>query len=109
VPDEAIEFEPEALVGAWSFDRSCASGDGMTLAADGTASFDEWGQGTWTVADDNRLVLTLMRWEPGVGPTGETVVYNLDVAATVADDLIGQLARADGSEPRGLNALRCPE
>jgi hypothetical protein len=106
-PDEEIEFETEALVGVWSFDRSCASGDGMTLVADGTASFDEWGQGTWATADGNRVVLTLTRWEPGVGPTDETVVYNIDLAATVTDDLIGLLARADGSEPRGLNALRC--
>ncbi len=81
----------------------------MTLQADGQASFDEWGQGTWATADNNRIVLTLVRWEPGVGPTDETVVYNIDVAAPVTDDLIAQLARTDGSEPRGLNARRCPE
>ena len=101
-------LESEALVGTWSFDRSCASGDGMQLNADGTAGYDEWGSGAWTLADNNRVVLTLARSEPGVGPTGETVIYNIDVAAPVTDDLIGNLARPDGSEPRGLNARRCP-
>lgn len=109
VAETALVIEPEALVGVWSFDRSCASGDGMILHADGRASYDEWGEGTWATADDNRVVLTLSRIEPGVGPTGETLVYNIAVAAPVADDLIGQLARPDGSERRGLNALRCPE
>lgn len=109
VEDAAFVMEPEALVGVWSFDRTCASGDGMTLQADGSASFDEWGEGGWATADDNRVVLTLERHEPGVGPTGESVIYHIDVAAPVTDDLIANLARPDGSEPRGLNARRCPE
>jgi hypothetical protein len=109
VASAPFTLESEALVGTWSFDRSCASGDGMTLNADGAAGFDEWGTGTWATADNNRVVLTLARSEPGLGPTGETVVYNIDVAAPVTDDLIGNLARPDGSEPRGLNARRCPE
>ncbi|MBY0563287.1 MAG: hypothetical protein K2P58_03790 [Hyphomonadaceae bacterium] len=109
VAEAAFVLEPEAMVGIWSFDRSCASGDGMILHADGRASYDEWGEGTWATADENRVVLTLSRIEPGLGPTGETLTYNIDVAAPVTDDLIGQLARPDGSEPRGLNALRCPD
>ncbi len=101
------EFESEALVGVWSFDRSCASGDGMRLDADGTASFDEWGGGTWSLGDDNTVVLTLARNEPGIGPTGETVIYTLAIAANVTDDLIGQFTSVDG--PRGINAKRCLE
>ena len=108
VASAPFTLESEALIGTWSFDRTCASGDGMTLNADGTAGFDEWGSGTWATADTNRVVLTLARSEPGVGPTGETVVYNIEVAAPVTDDLIGNMARPDGSEPRGLNARRCP-
>jgi len=42
----------------WSFDGTCASGDGMTLKADGKASYDEWGSGLWAAAEDGkRLVL----------------------------------------------------
>lgn len=47
-----------SLAGAWSFDGSCASGDGMVLKADGKASYDEWGDGLWALADSGkRLVL----------------------------------------------------
>lgn len=46
------------FVGAWSFDGSCASGDGMVLARDGKASYDERGQGLWAAAENGqRLVL----------------------------------------------------
>ncbi len=102
-------FESEALVGVWSFDRSCASGDGMQLNADGTAGFDEWGQGTWAVADGPRVVLTLQRDEPGAGPTGQTEIYHLDIAGPVTDDLTGRLNNAAGDAPRDIRALRCPE
>ncbi|MGD9965723.1 MAG: hypothetical protein AB7T59_04330 [Hyphomonadaceae bacterium] len=105
---EGFVMEPEALVGTWSFDRTCASGDGMTLNADDTASFDEWGQGAWATADGNRVVLNLDRQEPGVGATGQQVTYYLDVAGPVTDDLVGQLARDDGAEQRAINARRCP-
>src|SRR5262245_24007717 len=80
---EGFVMEPEALVGTWSFDASCASGDGMTLNADDTASLDEWGQGTWATAAGNRVVLNLERHEPGVGATGQHLTYYLDVAAPV--------------------------
>jgi hypothetical protein len=111
VADMAVagfEMEPAALVGVWSFDRSCASGDGMRLSADDTASFDEWGQGNWATADGDRIVLTLERHEPGVGATGHDVTYYFDVAAPVTDELIGQIARDDGTEQRAISARRCP-
>jgi len=106
---EGFTMEPEALVGTWSFDRTCASGDGMTLNADGVAGYDEWGHGTWATADGNRVVLSLERREMGVDePTGEHLTLYLDVTAPVTDDLSGQLARDDGSEQRAINARRCP-
>ncbi len=106
---EGFTMEPEALVGTWSFDRTCASGDGMTLNADGVAGYDEWGHGTWATADGNRIVLSLERREMGVDePTGEHLTLYLDVAAPVTDDLVGQLARDDGTEQRAINARRCP-
>ncbi|NOT42823.1 MAG: hypothetical protein HOP13_20275 [Alphaproteobacteria bacterium] len=46
------------FAGVWSFDRTCASGDGMVLKGDGKASYDEWGSGLWASAEDGaRLVL----------------------------------------------------
>jgi hypothetical protein len=46
------------FAGTWSFDGTCMSGDGMVLAADGKAGYDEWGSGLWATADSGtRLVL----------------------------------------------------
>lgn len=46
------------FAGVWSFDGTCASGDGMVLKADGKAAFDEWGSGLWASAEDgSRLIL----------------------------------------------------
>ena len=46
------------FAGTWSFDGTCASGDGMVLKADGKASYDEWGTGLWAIADNGaRLVV----------------------------------------------------
>ena len=43
---------------SWSFDGTCASGDGMVLSADGKAGYDEWGAGLWAAAENGkRLVL----------------------------------------------------
>ncbi len=108
IAEEDLAIDTDALAGVWSFDRSCASGDGMRLNADGTASFDEWGQGTWARGADDVVVLTLARSELGVGPTGETVIYTLSIAAKVTDDLIGQFT-SESEPPRGINAKRCAE
>jgi len=107
-PTEAqtAAFEHEALVGTWSFDRSCASGDGMRLNADDTASFDEWGEGNWSVDAENRLVLDVAVHEPGVGPTGERQTLVLAINGAITDDLNAELA---GTPPRAINARRCPE
>jgi hypothetical protein len=105
---EGFVMDTATLVGTWSFDRTCASGDGMALNADSTAGLDEWGVGTWATAAGNRVVLNLERQEPGVGATGQQVTYYFDVAGPVTDDLVGQMARDDGTEQRAINARRCP-
>ena len=110
IPVMPLVVESEALVGVWSFDRTCASGDGMQLNADGTASFDEWGSGTWTIEQpDNRVILDLEVFEPGVGPTGARATNRITVTMPVTDDLIGELTSTQTPEPRPINARRCPE
>lgn len=49
------------LPGTWSFDGSCASGDGMQLKADGSAAFDEWGQGLWASADNDARIVIIVK------------------------------------------------
>jgi hypothetical protein len=48
------------FAGTWSFDGTCASGDGMTLKADGKASYDEWGSGLWAAAEDGRRLVLIV-------------------------------------------------
>lgn len=108
-PDEAAPvastaLTQDALVGVWSFDRSCGSGDGMSLNADGTAAYDEWGDGTWRLADANRVVLTLDVHEMGVGPTGAREVIAIQITPPVTDNLNGEIG---GDPPRAINARRC--
>jgi hypothetical protein len=56
-PPTASDLRPR-IVGTWSFDRSCASGDGMRLRRDGKAAYDEWGQGLWAFDEaGKRLVI----------------------------------------------------
>lgn len=105
----APALSPQALAGVWSFDRSCASGDGMTLRADGAAAYDEWGEGRWAMEAPSRLVLTLAKSEPGVGPTGEHVTVTIDVAPPVSADLNGARSFDDGTPADTINARRCPE
>lgn len=105
----APALESEALVGVWSFDRTCASGDGMTLNADGTASYDEWGEGHWVIDIPSRVILTLAKMEPGVGATGQHVMVTIDVTPPVTDDLNGARSFDDGTPPNTINARRCPD
>ncbi|MFZ2031283.1 MAG: hypothetical protein WAU68_13300 [Vitreimonas sp.] len=105
----APAVEQDTLVGTWSFDRSCASGDGMTLRADGTASYDEWGEGHWVIDVPARVILTLAKSEPGVGPTGQHVMVTLDVTPPVTDDLHAARSFDDGTPASAINARRCQD
>jgi len=105
----AATIEPAVFTGTWSFDRSCASGDGMTLNADSSASYDEWGEGHWVLDVPSRLVITLAKSEPGVGPTGQHVMVTIDVTPPVNDDLNGTRSFDDGTPSGPINARRCPQ
>jgi hypothetical protein len=101
----------DQVLGTWSFDRTCASGDGMQINADGTAGYDEWGTGTWTINDQGQLVMTLKRQEPGTdAPSGDPVTLVLTAADPPTDQLLGNIAPAGPDHPgRAVNAKRCPQ
>jgi hypothetical protein len=108
--EQSVKLIATQLLGTWSFDRSCASGDGMTFNADGSASFNTWGEGAWSLAGDHRVELALRRVESGIGgaPSAERVRYSINITQDVADTLVGTLIAADGREPpRAINARRC--
>jgi hypothetical protein len=116
VADAPFTLESEALVGLWSFARHCGDYD-LVFQADGAAQhyvvspegMTTSYAGTWATADNNRVVLTLHRVGEHNARLSEDVIYNLDVAATVTDDLIGRFSRADGAEAQDITARRCPE
>jgi hypothetical protein len=100
----------EQILGTWSFDRTCASSDGMQINADGTAGYDEWGTGTWAINDQGQLVMTLKRQEPGTdAPAGDPVTLVLTAADPPTDELFGNIAAAGPDLPgRAVSAKRCP-
>ena len=108
----AVRLDPAALVGGWSFDRTCASEDAMGLMPDDKAYFDEWGQGAWEIDADGRLVLTLRELTPGVEDDGggEQVVMTLTAREHAGDRIVGELSSPRANIPaREINALKCPE
>ncbi|MBS0385923.1 MAG: hypothetical protein JSS00_11300 [Proteobacteria bacterium] len=107
--------ESAALVGRWSFDRSCGLYD-LVFNADNTAGYYDYSDeahvvsyaGRWSAAEHNRIVLTLRRLNDSGAPSGEALTYKLDVAAPVANDLIGRFGPSVG-DTRAITAKRCPE
>jgi hypothetical protein len=110
----AFTLASEAIVGQWSFDRSCGLYD-LVFSADGAANYYDYADeshvvsyaGRWA-ADDNRVVLTLRRLGADGAPPGGALTYNFDVSDPVIDDLIGRFGQAE-SDMRNITAKRCPE
>ena len=110
----AFALETDAIVGRWSFDRSCGLYD-LVFNADASANYYDYTDeqhvvsyaGRWT-SDHNRVVMSLHRLGETGGPIGDALSYTLDVSDPVADDLIGQFGPA-GSDMRAISAKRCPE
>lgn len=100
-----------SVTGSWSFDRTCATEDAMGLMSDGKVYFDEWGEGTWVVDADGRLVLTLRELTPGGDPkTSAPFTLTLTADAPATEDLAGTLVSIRADMPaRRINAKRCPE
>lgn len=113
-PTPAEPLESNAILGQWSFDRTCGVYDLVFNAGNEALYFDysDPGQvvsyaGSWSVAG-NRIVLTVNKSGEEGSQLGETVTYNLDVSAPVADDLKGSFGRA-GGDTRSINAKRCAQ
>lgn len=93
------------LAGTWSFDNSCASGDGMTLKADGKAGYDEWGDGLWASAENGkRLVLIVedIREDRDKSKPAELIEFR-DIVR-----LGPQLSMTRASDGAKIKARRCP-
>lgn len=100
-------LDHETIIGTWSFDGSCASGDGMGLNADNSAFFDEWGTGTWSINRQNQIVLSLVRSEPGVeNDPGEPVTLTIEVRGS-SEEALEVVITGGGYPPRETDALRC--
>jgi len=110
-------LESEAVVGQWSFDRTCGVYD-IVLYADANADYFDYDAsghvtsygGQWTEdLATKRVTLEVRRLDAENAATGDPITYTLDITAPVTDDLVGHFARADGAGAREINALRCPE
>jgi len=105
-PAPPPRLDHETVIGTWSFDGSCASGDGMGISADGSAFYDEWGTGSWRINPQNQLVLDLMRREMGVeDDPGEPLTLTIDVRGASEEAL--ELEIRGDDTPRVVTALRC--
>lgn len=110
-------LESEAVVGQWSFDRTCGVYD-IVLYADANADYFDYAEsghvtsygGQWTEdVTSKRVTLEVRLLDAENRATGDPITYTLDITAPVTDDLVGNFARADGAGAREINARRCPE
>lgn len=90
--------------GTWSFDGTCASGDGMTLQDDGTAGFDEWGTGLWAEADGGRRLVLILKASEYDEHAGAMIVKELKVGTAAENTLTGTFENG-----RKIEAVRCRE
>ena len=100
-----------SVIGTWSFDRTCASEDGMMLSADGSASL-EAGSGMWALDAGNRLVIIIREQDMGkdLDLKAERRVLVFNPSKPAGEDLVGVFLPSKlGQPPREINAKRCPE
>jgi hypothetical protein len=111
----ALALGGEAVVGRWSFDRSCGLYD-LVFNTDATVNYYDYADeqhvvsyaGRWARAVHNRIVMSLHRLAETGAPTGEALTYALNVSDPVSDDLIGQFGPV-GRGMRAITAKRCPQ
>ena len=93
------------FAGVWSFDGTCASGDGMVLKGDGNAAYDEWGSGLWASTEDgSRLVLIVEDITEEADRKKEAQL--VEFRNVLRNDIHLIMTRvSDGAK---INARRCP-
>jgi hypothetical protein len=108
-------LETEAVVGQWSFDRTCGLYD-LVFYADANVDYFDYSNesqvvsygGQWTEdRANNRVTLALHRLDAQGHVTGDPTQYTLDITAPVTDELTGRFGQ--GAQARDINARRCPQ
>lgn len=102
---QRIHLGPAVIPGAWSFDGTCGSGDGMVLQPNGTASINEDQAGLWGIDGDGRLIVLTQQVEPGDthAPGGPAATYVFEMREPDQDHLYSVDQRANA-----ITAKRCP-
>lgn len=110
-------LQTEAVVGQWSFDRTCGLYD-LVFHADANVEYFDYSDessvvsygGQWSEdLENNRVALVLQRLDAEGHVSGEPIDYVLDVTAPPVDDLDGRFGRADGTFGIDVHARRCSE
>lgn len=117
IEPQRFVLETEAVVGRWSFDRTCGLYD-LVFYADANVDYFDYsseGQvvaygGQWSEEPENqRVTLSLQQLDAEGHVTGEAIDYVLDLITPPTDDLNGRFGRADGAFGIDVHAKRCPE
>jgi len=103
--------DPVAFGGMWSFSRNCGGADLVVTNRD--ATYYDYTDPSNAIAyvgpyaiTGNHVVLTLHRLDAHGAPSGDPLVYNLDVSEPVTSDLHAQFGPAGGAM-REINAKQC--
>ena len=95
-----------ALVGTWSFDGTCASGDGMILKADGKAAYDEWGEGLWALADKGARIVVIAEDISEEADRRKVAELNEFRVVARSGNKMALTRLSDGAK---INAVKCAE
>ncbi len=117
IAPQDFQLQTEAVVGQWSFDRSCGLYD-LVFHADANVDYFDYSDeghvvsygGQWSEElENNRVTLSLQRLDGEGHVTGDVIPYVLDLITPPVDDLNGRFGRADGTFGVTIHARRCPE
>jgi hypothetical protein len=117
VEPQTFTLQTEAVVGQWSFDRSCGLYD-LVFYADANVDYYDYSDeghvvsygGQWAEEPENqRVTLAHQRLDDAGHVAGEPIDYVLDLITPPTDDLNGRFGRADGTFGIDVHAKRYPE
>lgn len=117
VARQTFTLQTEAVVGYWSFDRTCGLYD-LVFHADANVDYFDYSDpshvvsygGQWSEElENNRVTLSLQRLDAEGHLTGAPIAYVLDIITPPGDDLNGRFGRADGTYGVDVHAKHCPQ